>query len=123
QRYLAGRDRLFAHRIAGGFARDGHGDLLADDIFCLDDGPRIIDCLAFDDDLRVGDVLLDVAFLVMDLERLAGIETAESFLAQYQSFANERHPRTLMHHYVAYRALVRSKVNCLRAGQGATKAA
>lgn len=120
--YLAGRDRLFHHRIANGYARDGHGDLLADDIFCLDDGPRIIDCLAFDDDLRVGDVLLDVAFLVMDLERLAGNETAQSFLAHYQSFADERHPRTLMHHYVAYRALVRCKVNCLRAGQGASEA-
>ena len=31
---------------------DGHGDLLADDIFCLDDGPRILDCLDFDDRLR-----------------------------------------------------------------------
>ena len=31
---------------------DGHGDLLADDIFCMDDGPRILDCLEFDDHLR-----------------------------------------------------------------------
>jgi hypothetical protein len=28
---------------------DGHGDLLADDICCLEDGPRILDCLDFDD--------------------------------------------------------------------------
>ena len=45
--YLAGRDALFDQRIAAGFARDGHGDLLADDIFCLADGPRrAADCLA-----------------------------------------------------------------------------
>ena len=70
RRYLAGRDPLFARRIAAGHARDGHGDLLAEDVFCLDDGPRILDCLEFDERLRFGDVLGDVAFLAMDLERL-----------------------------------------------------
>ena len=30
----------------------GHGDLLADDIYCLDDGPRILDCLESDNRLR-----------------------------------------------------------------------
>jgi aminoglycoside phosphotransferase family enzyme len=57
--------------------RDGHGDLLADDIFLLDDGARILDCLEFDPRLRYGDVLADVAFLAMDLERLgAGVPAA-----------------------------------------------
>lgn len=120
--YLDGRGALFEHRVASGMARDGHGDLLADDIFCLEDGPRILDCLAFDDDLRVGDVLLDVAFLAMDLERLADAETAQTFLRHYQDFSNEHHPRSLAHHYVAYRALVRCKVNCLRADQGSAEA-
>ena len=36
----------------------------------LSDGPRVLDCLEFDDELRYGDVLADVAFLAMDLERL-----------------------------------------------------
>ena len=79
--YLAGREPLFAHRIAAGFARDGHGDLLADDIFCLPDGPRVLDCLAFDDALRLGDVLLDAAFLAMDLEQQAGEAIAGRFLS------------------------------------------
>lgn len=39
RRYLAGRERLFASRIEQGRVVDGHGDLLAEDIFCLDDGP------------------------------------------------------------------------------------
>ena len=38
----------------------------------LDDGPRILDCLAFDDAYRISDVLADIGFLVMDVERLAG---------------------------------------------------
>ena len=69
-RYLDGRGPLFEQRIAEGRAVDGHGDLLADDIFCLDDGPRILDCIEFDDALRLGDGLSDAAFLAMDLERL-----------------------------------------------------
>src|SRR5262249_4759735 len=42
-RFLAGREPLFAARMRAGRIVDGHGDLLADDIFCLDDGPRILD--------------------------------------------------------------------------------
>ena len=49
-------------RIRSGCVLDGHGDLLADDIYCLDDGPRILDCLEFSDRLRWGDVLYDVGF-------------------------------------------------------------
>ena len=69
-RFLAGRDALFADRCAHGRVVDGHGDLIADDVFCLDDGPRALDCLEFDDRLRYVDGLDDVAFLAMDLERL-----------------------------------------------------
>ena len=65
-RYLAGRRELFDTRITEGRAVDGHGDLMADDIFCLDDGPRVLDCIEFDDRYRLGDTLADVAFLAMD---------------------------------------------------------
>lgn len=116
--YLQGRLPLFAERVGRGCARDGHGDLLSEDIFVLDDGPRILDCLAFDDDLRAGDVLLDVAFLAMDLEQRAGGAVADRFLAWYDEFSGERHPPSLAHHYVAYRALVRAKVSAMRAMQG-----
>ena len=118
RRYLDGRTRLFAHRIELGKVRDGHGDLLADDIFCLDDGPRILDCIEFDDHLRYGDVLADVAFLAMDLERVAGPATGARFLGWYREFAGETYPDTLAHHYIAYRAHVRAKVACLRSAQG-----
>lgn len=122
-RYLDGREPLLRRRVAEGKIRDGHGDLLADDIFCLDDGPRVLDCVEFDDRLRHGDVLGDVAFLAMDLERLADASVAAQFLAWYREFAGETYPETLAHHYIAYRAHVRSKVACLRAGQGDADAA
>jgi aminoglycoside phosphotransferase family enzyme/predicted kinase len=117
RRYLAGRNPVFAHRITSGCARDGHGDLLADDIFCLDDGPRVLDCIEFDDALRFGDVLADVAFLAMDLERLGRPDLAALFLAAYRELTADTWPVSLAHHHVAYRAGVRAKVACIRHGQ------
>ena len=118
QRFLAGRRALFDERIHEGHVRDGHGDLLAEDVFCLEDGPRILDCLEFDDRYRYGDVLLDAAFLAMDLERLGRPDLAHRFLQWYAEFSGAPAPTSLTEHYVAYRAHVRAKVACLRHAQG-----
>ena len=117
RRYIDGRGDLFAERLGRGLIVDGHGDLLADDIFCLDDGPRILDCLEFDDRLRYGDVLLDIGFLAMDLERLDRNDLAAQLIDWYDEYSNEHHPTSLLHHYVAYRALVRSKIAAIRSVQ------
>ncbi|MGE3288041.1 MAG: AAA family ATPase [Pseudonocardia sp.] len=121
--FLAGRGPLFAGRAADGHVVDGHGDLLADDIYCLDDGPRVLDCLEFDDRLRHVDVLDDVAFLAMDLERLGRADLATLLLDAYAGFSGDPAPASLVHHYVAYRAVVRLKVACLRHDQGDPQAA
>jgi aminoglycoside phosphotransferase family enzyme/predicted kinase len=121
--YLDGRGPLFRARLDRGQVRDGHGDLLADDIFCLDDGPRILDCLDFSERYRYADILLDAAFLAMDIERLGRPELARAFLRAWTEFTDDRYPDSLAHHYVAYRAHVRAKVACLRAGQGLDEAA
>ena len=68
--WLSSHQALLETRIAEGHICDGHGDLQASDIYCLDDGIRILDCLEFSDRLRWDDVCADVAFLAMDLERL-----------------------------------------------------
>lgn len=123
EEFLAGRDPLFARRKADRRIVDGHGDLLTDDIFCLDDGPRILDCLEFDDRLRRLDGLDDIAFLAMDLERLGAADLAELLVERYAEFAADPAPMSLRHHYIAYRAFVRVKVACLRHSQGDRKAA
>lgn len=120
--YVAARTPLFDARIDRGAICDGHGDLQAEDIFCLDDGPRILDCLEFDDRLRHGDVLADVAFLAMDLGRLGHAALGSRFLEEYRELTGDRWPDSLAHHYMAYRAHVRSKVACLRAAGGDTAA-
>ena len=117
-RFLDGREALFAARIHEERIVDGHGDLMADDVFCLDDGPRVLDCLDFDDRLRWLDGLDDAAFLCMDLERLGAPRLAEHFISWYAEYAADPSPPSLRHHYVAYRAFVRAKVACLRWAQG-----
>lgn len=121
-RFLAGRRPLFDHRVTTGCAVDGHGDLMADDVFCLDDGPRALDCLEFDDRLRYVDRLDDAAFLAMDLERLGAPELGAAFLGWYTELAGDPAPPSLVHHYVAYRAFVRAKVAAIRADQGSAEA-
>ncbi|MEI5525571.1 AAA family ATPase [Streptomyces brasiliscabiei] len=118
-RYLAGREALFDSRIEQRRVVDGHGDLRAEDIFCLEDGPRVLDCLEFDDHLRYVDGLDDAAFLAMDLEQLGVPEAAARFLARYGEYSGDPAPPSLWHHYVAYRAFVRAKVSLIQAEQGA----
>jgi aminoglycoside phosphotransferase family enzyme/predicted kinase len=121
--YIAGRSPLFEQRIATDKVVDGHGDLLADDIFCLSSGPAILDCLEFSDELRYCDVLSDVASLAMDCERLGHGELGEYFLREYATYTADSFPASLAHHYIAYRAVVRCEVACLRHEQGAADAA
>jgi uncharacterized protein len=118
RRYLAGRAALFTGRVRDKRIVDGHGDLLADDIFCLPDGPEVLDCLEFDDHLRYVDVIDDAAFLAMDLEFLGRKDLGELFLDHYSRLAADTAPQSLKHFYIAYRAVVRAKVDCLRLAQG-----
>src|SRR5690606_27083618 len=121
--FLAGRKELFDARIADGRVVDGHGDLLAGDIFCLDDGPRVLDCLEFDERLRSLDGLDDASFLAMDLERLGAPLLAGRCVACYAGFAAAPAPPSRLHSYVAYRSFVRANVAAVRSGQGVPEAA
>lgn len=118
ERFLDGREALFDARARDGRIVDGHGDLLAEDIFCLDDGPRLLDCLDFDDRLRWLDGLDDASFLAMDLEWLGAPELARRFTDWYLEYSADPGPAALRHHYLAYRAFVRAKVSCLHWEQG-----
>lgn len=123
ERFVAGREVLFTQRIAEHRILDGHADLLADDIFCLPEGPALLDCLEFDDQLRYVDGIDDAAFLAMDLEFLGHRDLADYFLDQYRKCADDPAPRGLVDFYIAYRAVVRTKVDCVRVTQGHREAA
>ena len=121
--FIVGRALLFTGRVSDGRIVDGHGDLLADDIFCLPNGPEMLDCLEFDDNLRYIDTIDDAAFLAMDLEFLGRKDLGEFFLNQYSRLSADPAPRSLSDFYIAYRALVRAKVDCVRFSQGRRDAA
>lgn len=120
--FISGRAPLFADRIAQGCIVDGHGDLLADDIFWVGGAPAILDCLEFDDALRYVDRIDDAAFLAMDLEFLGRKDLGDYFLERYAAHSADSAPASLRDFYVAYRALVRAKVDCVRLSQGAAEA-
>lgn len=118
RQYVDGRTGLFEQRIDRRRIVDGHGDLQAGDIFCTADGPVVLDCLEFDDQLRYVDGIDDAAFLAMDLQFRGAGELADYFLASYRRAADDAAPPSLAYFYCAYRATVRAKVDCIRMEQG-----
>ncbi len=121
--FISGRAPLFTHRIEDGCIVDGHGDLLADDIFCVDGEPALLDCLEFDDELRYVDRIDDAAFLAMDLEFLGRKDLGDYFLERYVANSADSAPSSLRDFYIGYRAVVRAKVDCVRLSQGKSEAA
>jgi uncharacterized protein len=124
--FTIGRQLLFTRRIEEGCIVDGHGDLLADDIFCADDELALLDCLEFDDQLRYVDRIDDAAFLAMDLEFLGRKDLGEYFLERYLDHSGahsvDSAQPALRDFYIAYRAVVRAKVDCVRWSQGKSEA-
>ncbi|MEY2512765.1 MAG: uncharacterized protein QOJ89_123 [bacterium] len=106
----------FAARAAAGHVRDGHGDLRAEHVV-VEDSLIVVDRLEFDARLREIDVADDLAFLVMDLERLGAPTAARLLVASYREAGGDPGSDALLAFYGAYRALVRSKVALLRAAQ------
>lgn len=99
-----------------GLIRDGHGDLRAEHIL-LGDEIQIYDCVEFDSALRQIDVGCDLAFLVMDLERLGHAEDAAALLELYRRAGGDPGSGELQQLFGAYRACVRALVALLRARQ------
>lgn len=112
--FLAERGDLLHDRAAEGWVREGHGDLRVEHV-CLEESGemQIFDCVEFSRALRCADVASDLAFLLMDLDRLGAQEAAAVLVARYRAAGMDL-PDTLLRFYKAHRALVRAKVACLR---------
>lgn len=108
---------LFAERAAQGRCRDGHGDLRAESI-CLRDGDIcIIDCIEFNDRFRYADVAADLAFLLMDIDRLGFPAVADELLGHYLARAFDETLPLLLPFYRCYFAFVRGKVRGFEANE------
>lgn len=103
---------LFHRRRKDGKIKDGHGDLRSDHIYFTKSGIQIIDCIEFNDRLRLLDMANDLAFLVMDLEYTHFPETARSLIRWYVKLTDDVGALPLLPFFCCYRAMVRCKVSC-----------
>jgi uncharacterized protein len=101
--FLAAHRDEIAARAEAGCIRDGHGDLRAEHVV-LEDPLLIIDRLEFDRRLRETDVADDLAFLVMDLERLGAHDAARALVESYREAGGDAGSDGLLAFYGAYRA-------------------
>lgn len=117
QEYLRLHDH-FAARKAGGHIRECHGDLHLGNIAWVDEAPLIFDCIEFNPALRYVDVVSEIAFLSMDLIARGQEAMAWRFLNRYLEHTGDYAGLAALRFYLVYRAMVRAKVACIRAGQG-----
>jgi hypothetical protein len=109
--------KVFLRRKHEGGVRECHGDLHLRNILLLDGKPRVFDCIEFNPELRWIDVMNEVAFLVMDLRAASRPKFAARFLNAYLESTGDYGGLGVMRYYLVYRAMVRAKINLMRARQ------
>lgn len=110
-------EHIFSIRKAKGYIRECHGDLHLRNIAWLNDKPLLFDCIEFSPQLRWIDVISDIAFLVMDLEDRKQPVLAQRLLNKYLECTGDYSALYVVRYYLAYRALVRAKIDIIRANQ------
>jgi aminoglycoside phosphotransferase family enzyme/predicted kinase len=109
---------LFAARSAEGMVRRGHGDLHLANVALIDGEPVLFDAVEFSPLIAAGDVLYDLAFLLMDL--LARDLRAAANVVINRYLAETRRPSDLdalaaLPFFMALRAAIRASVTASRA--------
>jgi aminoglycoside phosphotransferase family enzyme/predicted kinase len=117
QSTFASLKSLFEQRKRDGFIRECHGDMHLRNLVWFHDKPLAFDCLEFNPALRWIDTLSEVAFLVMDLDDRGRPRLAQRFLNRYLEVCGDYPGIQVLRFYLVYRALVRAKVDAIRAGQ------
>jgi hypothetical protein len=104
-------------RGEAGFVRRCHGDLHLRNIVLIDGEPTLFDAVEFSDEIASGDVLYDLAFLLMDLEerglRAAANRLFNRYLAPEPSEALTG--LTALPLFLSLRAAIRAKVEAASA--------
>ncbi|MBI4006175.1 MAG: AAA family ATPase [Gammaproteobacteria bacterium] len=109
--------QFFRERKQLGYIKECHGDLHLGNIALFDGKLVIFDCIDFSGELRWIDVMSETAFLVMDLDARKQPESAQRFLNAYLQITGDYQGLSILRFYRVYRALVRSKVACIRIKQ------
>jgi len=115
---------LLQARGAAGLIRRGHGDLHLANIAVLDGEPIAFDALEFDPVIAEGDLLYDLAFLLMDLVERGLPHAANAVLNGY--FAATRRTEdcdgiAALPFFMSLRAAIRAEVTAMRRDLAADK--
>jgi aminoglycoside phosphotransferase family enzyme len=105
--------KFYGHRIVTRLRHrrivDGHGDLRPEHIW-LDDKVRIIDCLEFNDRLRINDPLDEIAFLALECERLGAKWAGEYLRRRMAHMLSDGPTEELFIFYYCHRAMLRARL-------------
>lgn len=109
---LAQRWELLLERGRAGHVRRCHGDLHLRNLVLLDGAPALFDAVEFDDAIATGDVLYDLAFLLMDLWERGLRSEANLVLNRYLWGSGDAHISGLaaLPIFLSIRAAIRAKV-------------
>ena len=108
---------LMIERRTEGWVRECHGDLHCGNVVRCDGSLTPFDGIEFDPALRHIDVVNDIAFLTMDLAERGHRGLRRAALQAWTEALGDWRGVRLLPYYEAYRALVRAKVDALRAQQ------
>jgi len=111
---------IFTQRKEKGFIRECHGDLHLRNLAWYENSPLAFDCLEFNANFRWIDVISEIAFLMMDLDDHKQAELAHRFLNRYLELTGDYEGCRVLQFYLVYRAMVRAKVDAIRAAQEGT---
>jgi uncharacterized protein len=106
------RKDLLLRRLYEGRLVEGHGDLRPEHI-CLGPTPQVIDCLEFRADLRFLDPAEELAFLIMECDRMGARSIAPVLFRHYRLSAHDAPPPVLITFYKGIGALIRARIAIL----------
>lgn len=110
ERQCAALRPIWQARRAGGFVREGHGDLHLGNLVLLGDAIVPFDCIEFQPAMRWIDVANDMAFLSMDLHANGRSDLAAHAMDGWLQHSGDFAALQTWRFYEVYRALVRAMV-------------
>ncbi|GEO86913.1 MULTISPECIES: AAA family ATPase [Alphaproteobacteria] len=109
---------LMDQRENEGKVRLCHGDLHLRNLFDSPAGPRMFDCIDFNDQIATIDILYDLAFLLMDLWHRGFPDFANIVVNRYLDISRDDEGFALLPFFMAVRAAVRAHVTGTQIEEG-----
>jgi aminoglycoside phosphotransferase family enzyme len=103
---------LLLQRLVDGRVVEGHGDLRPEHI-CLGPSPQVIDCLEFRPDLRCLDPVEELAFLMMECDRMRARGIGPILFRRYRLSTHDTPSPMLINFYRGITALIRARIAIL----------